>query len=88
MVREFGPPPGEVAQNDQGPPPDGRPGRRRRPPPEAFTECQGKAEGQALQYQTPRGDVVPATCVRTPEGLAARPNRRPGPPEDGPPPEG
>jgi len=56
-------------------------GRRPRPPAEAFADCRGKAEGEAVQHQTPRGDVVPATCVATPEGLAARPNRPPGPAE-------
>ncbi len=100
--RGFGPPPGEVAQNDQAQN-NGSGGeaggfrRRRRPPPEAFTACQGKAAGDAVQFQTPRGDAVAATCVQAQDGLAARPNRR-GPPPDGaapggappsgPPPEG
>lgn len=82
-----GPPPGELAENHgvlgeggPGPGPDGRP----RPPPQAFADCRGKAEGAVVQHQTPRGDIVPATCVSTPEGLAARPDR----PSGGPPPEG
>jgi hypothetical protein len=78
--RRFGPPPGEAADNQAGQ----GPGGRRRPPPQAFADCKGKAEGEAVQHQTPRGDVVAATCVATPEGLAARPNR----PSDGPPPQG
>ena len=83
--RGFGPPPREDGQGAGG----RGPGRRRRPPPEAFTDCQGKTAGAAVQHQTPRGDVVAAVCVQTPEGLAARPNRRPpGAPPDGPPPEG
>ena len=56
----------------------------RRPPPQAFADCRGKKEGVSVQHTTPRGDVVAATCVQTPEGLAARPNQ----PLDGPPPEG
>jgi hypothetical protein len=84
--RGFGPPPGEAAENHgvlgEGPP-DGEGARRPRPPAEAFADCRGKAEGEAVQHQTPRGDVVAATCVTTPEGLAARPNRPPGPPQDG-----
>jgi hypothetical protein len=89
--RGFGRPgfgPGEVAQGPDGQGPGGQGFRRRRPPPEAFADCQGKTEGAAVQHQTPRGDVVAATCVSTPEGLAARPNRPLGPPPDGPPPEG
>jgi hypothetical protein len=84
--RGFGPPPGEVAQADGGGDPgQGRRGRRR-PPPEAFAACKDKAEGAAVQFQTPRGDVALATCVSTPEGLAARPNRPfRGPPIGGPP---
>ena len=73
-----GPPAGDG--DPQGPGPDGR----RRPPPQAFADCRGKKEGVSVQHTTPRGDVVAATCVQTPEGLAARPNR----PLDGPPPEG
>jgi hypothetical protein len=95
--RGFGPPPDEVAQGDGGDSGQGGPGRggrgRRRPPPEAFAACKDKAEGSAVQFQTPRGDVAAATCVSTPEGLAARPNRpfrgpQNGAPPEGPPPEG
>ena len=95
--RGFGPPPDEVAQAD-GPPGGGDgPGRggrgRRRPPAQAFAACKDKAEGDAVQFQTPRGNVTAATCASTPEGLAARPNhplRGPpnGIPPDDPPPEG
>jgi hypothetical protein len=72
----FGPPAGDG--DPQGP------GGQRRPPPQAFADCRGKAEGAAVQHKTPRGDVVAATCVQTPDGLAARPDQ----PLDGPPPEG
>lgn len=50
-------------------------GARRRPPPQAFADCRGKTEGAAVQHRTPRGDVVAAVCMQTPEGLAARPDR-------------
>lgn len=50
--------------------------RRGPPPPQAFEDCKGKSEGDAVQHTTPRG-VVPATCVQTPQGLAARPLRPP-----------
>jgi hypothetical protein len=68
----FGPPAGDG--EPQGP------GGPRRPPPEAFADCLGKSEGVVVQHRIPRGDVVAATCVQTPEGLAARPDR---PPEGG-----
>lgn len=93
--RGFGPPPDEVAQAEG--PPDGGDGpgrvvRRRHPPPQAFAACKDKAEGDAVQFQTPRGDVAAAICTATPEGLAARPNRPVGGPNeaapDGSPPEG
>lgn len=71
----FGPPPGANGQVARD---------RPRPPPQAFADCRGKGEGAAVQHTTPRGDVVAATCVHTPEGLAARPDQ----PFDGPPPEG
>jgi hypothetical protein len=44
------------------------------PPPQAFADCRGKREGAAVRHTTPRGDVVAATCIQTPEGLAARPD--------------
>jgi hypothetical protein len=55
-----------------GPPGPGPGGRRGPPPPQAFADCRGKAEGEAVQHTTPEG-VVAATCVQTPQGLAARP---------------
>jgi hypothetical protein len=52
--------------------------------PQAVSACQGKAAGDSVQLQTPRGTVT-ATCT-----LIARPNGPPpgGPPPDGPPPGG
>jgi hypothetical protein len=61
-------------------------GRRGPPPPEAFADCLGKTEGAQVQHSLPDGQLTPATCVQTPEGLAARPSRPP--PGAGPPPEG
>jgi hypothetical protein len=67
--------------------PGGR-GERRAPSPAALEDCLGKAVGDAVQLALPRG-VVDATCVQTPGGLAARPNRPPpGGPGRGPPREG
>jgi hypothetical protein len=64
--------------------PGGRDGRRRRPPPEAFADCRDKTAGAAVQHTRPDGAVVAATCVQTPEGLAARPDRGPPGAERGP----
>ena len=37
-----------------------------------------------MKHTTPRGDVVAATCIKTPEGLAARPDQPlEGPPQGG-----
>jgi hypothetical protein len=65
----------ENRADGQGPAPGfGPPGgpRRHGPPPQAFADCKGKSEGDSVQHTTPFG-VVPATCVQTPQGLAARP---------------
>ena len=47
------------------------------PPPQAYADCQGKKEGDTVQHVTREGKVA-ATCVSTPQGLVARPNRQPG----------
>ena len=75
---EGGPPGGGPGGRGPG----GRPGP---PPPQAFFDCRGKAEGASVQHTLPDGQLVPATCITTPQGLAARPLR---PPQDGQPPEG
>ena len=80
----FGPgrgPPGE--RQAWGPGGEGGP---RRPPPQAFADCRGKSLGDSVQHQIPNGSLVAATCVQTPDGLAARPERgRPGSSDGAPP---
>lgn len=46
----------------------------RRPPLQAFEDCKGKAAGDAVKHMTPEGEVS-ATCMDSPEGLVARPDR-------------
>ena len=55
---------------------------------QALDACKGKAAGDTVQFTTRRGAIA-ASCVQTPRGLAARPNRPPpgAPPPDGPPPD-
>ena len=63
-------------------PPGGGPGGQgREPPPQAYEDCKGKKEGDAIQHQTPQG-MVPAKCLNSLKGLVARPDR---PPPDHPP---
>jgi hypothetical protein len=58
----------------QGPTPSrGEPGRRE-PPPQAYEDCRDKKAGDAVQHATPEGKVA-ATCMESPTGLVARPNR-------------
>jgi hypothetical protein len=49
---------------------------RREPPPRAYEDCKGKNAGDAVQHTTPEGQVA-ATCVDSPKGFVARPNRQP-----------
>jgi hypothetical protein len=71
-----------------GPGGPGQGGPPRRPPPQAFAACSGHALGDAVKLTVPVGEVD-ATCIQTPEGIAARPNRPPpGAPRFGPPPQG
>jgi hypothetical protein len=46
----------------------------REPPPQAYTDCIGKKTGDIVQHTTREGKVA-ATCVDSPKGLVARPNR-------------
>lgn len=45
-----------------------------RPPPSAFADCKGKRAGDSVQHATREGPVA-ATCVESPDGLVARPER-------------
>jgi hypothetical protein len=49
----------------------------REPPPQAYADCVGKKTGDIVQHTTREGKVA-ATCVDSPNGLAARPNRQAG----------
>lgn len=54
------------------------------PPPQAYEDCKGKKAGDTVQHMTREG-VVEATCVDSPKGLVARPNRpQAGRPDVGP----
>jgi hypothetical protein len=55
----------------------GQNGQRREPPAQAYTACQGKKEGDAVQITTPRGEKMNATCTSSPKGLFARPEHPP-----------
>ena len=56
---------------------------RRGPPPEAFSACEGQAEGAAVTVRLPDGKTLPGTCKATASGaLAAQPAG--GPPPGGP----
>jgi len=52
--------------------PSGR-GDRMGPPPEAIEACKGKTEGDAVEFTTPRGDKVTATCKLVDSQLVAVP---------------
>ncbi len=51
------------------------------PPPQAYTDCQGRKAGDTVQHATREGNVA-ATCVDSPKGLVARPNKPRGPQQD------
>ena len=57
-----------VAQSGPPGPPGGY------PPQQAFDDCRGKAAGVVVQHMTPEGSVS-ATCMDSPDGLVARPDR-------------
>ena len=60
--------------------PNGR-GAPPSPPPEAFTACQGKAEGATVTITLPDGKTLSATCRAVPgassTALAAMPDQPP-----------
>lgn len=49
----------------------------RQPPPEAIEACEGKAEGDIVSFETPRGDTVEGSCTLKDDTLVAMPERRP-----------
>jgi hypothetical protein len=53
-------------------------GRRHQgPPPEAYTACEGKSEGDAAEFVSPRGDTVTGTCEMEGDRLVLRPDNPP-----------
>ncbi len=57
---------------------EGRPGgeggrRPSGPPPEAIAACEGKSEGAVVEFTSPRGDKVSATCRSLDGQLVAAP---------------
>jgi hypothetical protein len=50
------------------------------PPAQAYTDCQGKKAGDAVEHTTREGKVA-ATCELSPKGLVARPKH--AKPDDG-----
>ena len=47
------------------------------PPPQAYVDCKGKKEGDAVQIITPRDEKIPAVCTSSAKGLFARPEHPP-----------
>lgn len=43
------------------------------PPPEAIEACVNMQEGDSVSFETPRGDILEATCVAMEEELVAVP---------------
>jgi hypothetical protein len=43
------------------------------PPPEAIEACKGKTEGDAVEFTTPRGEKIKATCELMGGQMAAVP---------------
>ena len=51
--------------------------RRQGPPPEAYTACEGKSEGDAAEFEGPRGETVTGTCELDGDSLVLRPDNPP-----------
>jgi len=74
----------QFTQGDSRPPSTGRDTNQRppasssdpnyRPPQSAYDDCRGKNEGDEVWHRT-RDGILRSTCLRSPEGLVARPNR-------------
>lgn len=58
---------------------------RREPPPEAVEACKNKSEGEIVEFTSPRGDKIKATCRQIGGQLAAVPEGGPRGPQNGPP---
>ena len=58
------------AAGQDRPPPSGN----REPPPAAYADCNGRKAGDTVQHSTPEGRIA-ATCVESPRGLVARPDK-------------
>lgn len=69
--------PGPAPEEGGGRGPGPLAGLNRQPPPQAFVDCRGKNAGDAVQHTIPTGEVVAATCIVTPQGMAARPDMPP-----------
>lgn len=48
-------------------------GGQQGPPPEAFTACEGKAEGDSVTFKGMRGETLKATCALINDELVAVP---------------
>lgn len=59
---------------------------KQEPAPQAYDDCKGRKIGDTVQHTTREGKVA-ATCVDSPQGLVARPNRQPGTQPDVQPPK-
>lgn len=54
-----------------------RRGRHQGPPPEAYEACEGKSEGDAAEFVSPRGDTVTGVCELEGDRLVLRPDNPP-----------
>lgn len=52
---------------------EGQEPRRKGPPPEAFAACEGRAEGEKVAFDTPRGHTLQAICKHKQGKLVAVP---------------
>lgn len=69
-------------RQDQGRGPgNGPPGRE--PPPEAIEACEGKNEGDKVEFETPHGDIVKGSCMKKDDLLFAVPENGQRPPRGG-----
>lgn len=62
--------------DDTTPPRHGE--RRPGPPPEAYTACEGKTAGDAVEMEGPQGDTISGTCIQEGDKLVLRPDNLKG----------